>query len=177
MKMKKIKIQKLVLFSMILAILLLLTSTRTTNTNHAKVINKTKDLAYIFKIADKLEGAGAMVLTLEKNKIKGTANGVGIACKRDINFLTNIEGTINYLNGDINVTVTGTGNPQGVIPLGKVAYQGPLKGSLVGRKIRLVGKVDIKGSIARYAGFKDKEDILIEIPYLVETLDRSLASL
>ncbi|KAF0227518.1 MAG: hypothetical protein FD167_4835, partial [bacterium] len=168
MNMKKIKTQKLVFFSMLLAVLLLLTSTSTTNTNHAKLINPTKDLAYIFKISDKLEGTGEMVLTLNKNKIKGTASGVGIACKRDINFLTNIEGTINYLNGDINVTVTGTGDPQGVIPLGKVVYQGPLKGSFVGSKIRLVGKVDIKGTVARYAGFKDKEDILIEIPYLVE---------
>ena len=148
-------------------------STNTVNTNYAKLLNEgksssyydlsTKEFPYIFKVSDKLQGTGSILLSVEDSKIKGTATGIGKACQCNINFQTKIEGDFNGSNGSINVAVAGIGDPIGILPPGKVTFQGPLKGSLTNEKLTLAGKVIIKGALASYAGFKNTEDIIIEI--------------
>ena len=158
-----------------LLVILVFMSSGATTVNHAKLINHCHDvtsytptykeeLVYTFKVADKLVGNGAIKLTIEKNKIRGTATGLGMVTQCDIDFLTSIEGTLNSKSGDIDVIVTGEGNPLKIPVPGKVSFYGPLKGFLKNDKLILVGKVNIKGYLAHCAGFKNKEDLLIEMP-------------
>ena len=123
-----------------------------------------EELPYTFKIADKLEGNGGVKLKLDKNQIEGFANGKGKTTKCDVDFFTNIMGAFGSFKG-IDVTINGTGVPVGVLVPGKISFYGPLKGSFQNGKIVLAGDVHIKGFLARCAGFRDIENISIEIPY------------
>jgi hypothetical protein len=80
-----------------------------------------------------------------------------------VDFNTNIEGSINKRTGNIDVTVCGIGDPIGIPIPGKITFKGPLKGSVNNNGLTLAGKVNIKGKLATLGGFKNKEDILIEI--------------
>ncbi|MBI3591580.1 MAG: hypothetical protein HY094_09430 [Candidatus Melainabacteria bacterium] len=188
------KILRIAYFSTLLILILLFMSTNTVNINYAKLLNEgrtssyydisTKEFPYIFKVSDKLQGTGSILLSVEDSKIKGTATGIGKVCQCNIDFQTKIDGDFNGSNGSINIAVDGVGDPVGILPPGKVTFQGPLKGSLTDKKLTLTGKVNIKGSLASYAGFKNIEDIIIEIPdsTLAKTFKqiqnkRSLASL
>ena len=62
-----------------------------------------------------------------------------------------------------NKNVCGTGNPIGILIPGKITFNGPLKGYIKNKILTLKGKVNIKGKLASLGGFKNKEDILIEI--------------
>lgn len=160
----------------IIAFLFILTSifpAGTTNKNYAHAINTVQistpinfcgeKLNYTFKVSDKLIGSGIIDLTLRKNKIKGIATGLGMACQCNVDFNTNIDGIINKKTGNINVNVHGTGNPIGILIPGKITFNGPLKGYIKNKILILEGKVNIKGKLASLGGFKNKEDILIEI--------------
>ena len=120
-------------------------------------------LNYTFKVSDKLIGSGFMDLTLKKNEIKGIAKGLGMACQCNVDFNTNIEGYINKKTGNINVNVCGVGDPIGILIPGKITFNGPLKGYINNKNLTLQGKVNIKGKLASLGGFKNKEDIVIEI--------------
>ena len=183
----------LIKISAFLFLLSLILSFGSTNRNYANAINPVKinslvisgeKLNYTFKVSDKLIGSGVIDLTLEKNKIKGIATGLGMACQCNVDFNTNIDGLINKATGNIDVTVCGIGNPIGILIPGKITFNGPLKGYINNKSLTLTGKVNIKGSLARCAGFKNTEDILIEItdPFLARALkqiqnQRNLASL
>ena len=167
------KVLKTVHCSMFLILALLFFSTSTTNINHAKVINPKeinslafpeKELAYTFKVSDKLIGTGEISLSIQEKKLEGVASGIGMTCQCNVNFLTKISGRINESTKKLSVEVDGTGDPVGILIPGKVTFKGPLNGFLSNGKVCLSGKVNIEGSLARYAGFKDKEEILIEIP-------------
>ena len=160
-------------YSVFLALALIFISTGSANINHAKTINEIKaitydipikEFAYSFKIADKLTGTGEIKLSVKNNKIRGIATGIGKTCQCKVDFYTNIEGFLNSSNGDIAIEVDGTGDPLGIPLPGKVSFQGPLKGFLDNEKLSLVGKVNIQGCLARYAGFNNTENIIIEIP-------------
>ncbi len=165
------KIAKILCYSVFLFILISALPFCSTNKNYANEINPVKTntliditgekLNYTFKVSDKLIGSGVMDLTLEKNKIKGIATGLGRACQCNVDFNTNIEGLIN--KGNIDVTVCGIGDPVGIPIPGKITFNGPLKGFISSKGLTLVGKVNIKGKLASLGGFKNKEDILIEI--------------
>ena len=156
-----------------LLVLILILPFGNINKNCANAINPVKQnplisfcgekLNYTFKVSDKLIGSGVMNLTLEKNKIKGIATGLGMACQCNVDFNTNIEGFINKRTGNIDVTVCGIGDPIGILIPGKIMFNGPLKGSVNNKGLILSGKVNIKGKLATLGGFKNKEDILIEI--------------
>lgn len=169
-----------------LLVILVFLGTSTTNRNHAMLINHCndvvynfpdeKDLTYTFKVADKLIGNGEMKLSIQNNRISGIARGMGKVTCYDIDFHTNIYGALDCLNGCVNVTVIGEGDPLKVPLPGKVSFEGPLKGYVqagtVDKKpvLRLIGKVHIKGKLAWLAGFKNTEDLVIEIPVLTTNL-------
>ena len=144
-----------------------------TNKNYANAINPIKQnslvnfcgekLSYTFKVSDKLIGSGIIDLALEKNKLKGIATGLGMSCQCNVDFNTNIEGSVNKRTGNIDVTVCGIGKPIGILIPGKITFNGPLKGSVNNKSLTLSGKVNINGKLATLGGFKNKEDILIEI--------------
>lgn len=149
--------------------------------NHAQIINPpsrilcsvaNKEYTYNFKISDKLVGTGEVNLSVEDNEVKGTAVGFGMTVQCDLDFLTNIKGLIDTANGDIKVSVNGKCEPKGLMFPAKVSFEGPLKGFLEGKTVRLKGNVNIKGGLARMAGFRNKEDLIIEIEDT--TLARSL---
>ncbi len=143
------------------------------NNNHASAINPIKTnifsdfqgekVHYTFKVSDKLIGSGVMDLSLQKNKITGIATGLGMSCQCNVDLNTNIDGLINTSTGNINVTVCGTGKPRGIPIPGKITFNGPLKGALNSKSLTLSGEVNIEGRLATLGGFKNKEDILIEI--------------
>lgn len=160
----------------VLALALILLVLGVSNTNHAMVTSlqtqddiislaesNQKELSYCFFVANKLEGIGEVKLQVEKNKLKGIASGIGMTEKYDIDFHSNFDGVLNSKNGTVKVEVKGTGNPLRVLLPGKVTYQGPLTGELKDGKLNLSGKVQIKGCLAKYAGFNDAEDLQIEI--------------
>lgn len=120
---------------------------------------------YTFRVADKLIGNGIVKLSLGKDNFTGTAIGSGKVRFCKVDFNANIAGVLNDTNRYIDSTITGTGDPQGVLIPGKVSFYGPLKGSFQNEKIVLSGKIHIKGWLARFARFKKVEDLLIEIPY------------
>ena len=162
----------LIKISAFLFLLSLILSFGSTNRNYANAINPVKinslvisgeKLNYTFKVSNKLIGNGIMDLTLEKNKIKGIATGLGMTCQCNVDFNTNIDGLINKTTGNVDVTVYGIGDPIGILIPGKITFNGPLKGSISNNNLTLVGKVNIKGKLAALGGFKNKEDILIEI--------------
>lgn len=184
------KLIKSVYFSLLTALLLVFLSTFAVNINYAKLIQigdslydlPSKELPYTFKISDKLNGDGQLTLSIEDNKIKGIANGIGKVSQCNVDFLTNIDGNVDYKTGKINIEVTGTGDPQNIPLPGKITFKGPLKGTLDGEKISLTGKVNINGYLALTAGFNSTENVLIEIsdPYIAKVfkqLKNSLASL
>ncbi len=121
------------------------------------------ELDYSFNVSDKLSGNGEVKLLLSSSKLKGTAVGIGKTDQCDVDFLTDFEGDLNSKDGVITVSVKGEGDPKGIPLPGKIAFNGPLKGYLKDKKLNLVGKVQIKGKLARYAGFKKEEDLVIEI--------------
>ena len=160
----------------IIAFLFILTSifpSGTANKNYAHAINPVKistpidfsgeKLNYTFKVSDKLIGSGIMDLTLKRNKIKGIATGLGMTCQCNVDFNTNIDGLINKSTGNIYVTICGIGNPIGILIPGKITFDGPLKGYLNNNNLTLIGKVNIKGKLANLGGFKNMENIKIEI--------------
>ena len=158
-------------FSIVLALMLLFVSTSKVNINHAKIISPdyakdmcSKEFAYTFKVSDKLDGKGEILLSIENNLIKGKATGLGMTCQCNIDFETTVQGKVDDLNGKINIAVNGIGDPLGIPLPGKVTFQGPLEGYLKDGKVFLAGKVNIKGCLAHYAGFNKVEDLLIEIP-------------
>lgn len=156
--------------SIFLILILILCSS---NNNHASAVNPVKtnifsdfqaeELHYTFKVSDKLIGSGVMDLSLQKNKITGIATGLGMSCQCNVDLNTNIDGLINIPTGNINVTVCGTGRPIGIPIPGKITFNGPLKGALTNKSLTLTGEVTIKGKLATLGGFKNKEDIVIEI--------------
>ena len=159
----------------IIAFLFILTSifpAGTANKNYAHAINPVKTntlidfcgekLNYTFKVSDKLIGSGLIDFTLKKNKIKGIATGLGM-CQCNVNFNTNIEGVISKKTGNIDVTICGVGKPIGILIPGKIAFNGPLKGYIKDKNLILEGTVRIKGKLASLGGFKNKENIKIEI--------------
>ena len=161
-------------FSVILFLILFFPPIAEITVNHAKVINQCsyascnifattyeKTLPYTFSIANKLVGTGAIELTIDKKLIKGIATGKGMACQCEIDFLTNIDGAI--ANSGIDVSVSGVGDPIGIPLPGKVKFHGPLRGFFKNDKLSLTGKVTINGGLARAGGFRDTEDIVIEI--------------
>ena len=169
---KLIKITKAVCYSAFLFLLILILPSGIINKNYANAVNPIKTnpitdfcgekLNYTFKVSDKLIGSGIIDLTLEKNKIKGTAVGLGMTCQCNVDFNTNIDGLINK-TGNIDVTVCGIGDPIGILLPGKITFNGPLKGYVNDKSLTLSGKVNIKGKLASLGGFKNKEDIVIEI--------------
>ncbi|OGI20802.1 MAG: hypothetical protein A3B68_09720 [Candidatus Melainabacteria bacterium RIFCSPHIGHO2_02_FULL_34_12] len=171
----KRKLSKILIPSLALGIGLTLLPCSSATNNNAIAINYlndippaikkekiyTDELSYDFRISDKLEGTGTIKLTLHKNKLKGTATGIGKTNQCEVDFLTKLEGA---LSGEaINVSVKGEGDPLGIPIPGKIAFQGPLKGYFKDNKLCLTGKVHIKGRLARYAGFEETEDLFIEI--------------
>lgn len=186
------KLIKSVYFSFLTALLLVFLSTFAVNINYAKLIQISdsvydlpgKELPYTFKISDKLNGNGQLTLSIEDNKIKGIANGIGRVYQCNVDFLTNIDGNVDYTTGKINIEVTGIGDPQNIPLPGKITFKGPLKGTLDGEKICLSGEVNINGYLALTAGFNSTENVLIEIsdPYIAKVfkqlkLKNNLASL
>ncbi len=173
--------------SMILILILLFVSTNTSNINYAKMINQkeiicneipTREFPYTFKVSDKLAGNGTILLSFEKNKLSGKASGLGMTCQYNVNFLSNITGSLDDSNKKLNVEMEGIGDPIGILIPGKVTFRGPLKGFLSNGKVCLAGKVDILGGLASLAGFEKKEDILIEIqdPSLAKTFKKIQSS-
>ena len=168
---KNLKLIKVIAF--LFFILISTLSFGSTKRNYANAINPAKTnslfsfcgekLNYTFKVSDKLIGSGIIDLALEKNKIKGIATGLGMACQCNVDFNTNIDGLINKATGNIDVTVCGIGNPIGILIPGKITFNGPLKGYINNKSLTLTGRVNIKGKLATLGGFKNKEDILIEI--------------
>lgn len=125
-------------------------------------VNITKDrLPYIFKVSDKLVGNGEIDIVVEDNKITGKAIGIGMTALHVVDLTTDINGILNDLNY-IDVNVTGTGDPQGLIP-GKISFSGPLKGEVSKKELIFKGRVNIDGKLARCAGFNETEEISIEI--------------
>ena len=181
------KLLSVIHYSMILILVFLFVSTNTSNINHAKMINQkenssneipTKEFAYTFKVSDKLTGNGTILLSFQKNKLSGKASGLGMTCQCDVNFLSNITGSLDDSNKKLNVEMEGTGDPIGILIPGKITFRGPLKGFLSNGKVCLAGKVDIIGRLASLAGFEKKEDILIEIqdPSLAKTFKKIQSS-
>ncbi len=132
---------------------------------HLDEQNTLLEESYTFRIGDKLIGNGIVKLSLGKNKFTGTTIGIGKTTSYKIDFNTNIVGVVNDTNRYIDLTISGIGDPQGMLIPGTISYYGPLKGSFQNKKIRLSGKINIKGLFARFARFKKVEDIIIEIPY------------
>jgi len=140
--------------------------------NHAMIVNEPdnsfnqrfliqKDVSYSFNIADKLEGAGQVRLVVDNDKLTGIASGVGSTYRGKIDLHSKLDGNVDRLSGEIKLVINGIGDPVGVP--GKVSFQGPIIGSLVDNKLRLVGDVDINGWVAACAGFGSKEELVIEI--------------
>lgn len=121
------------------------------------------DLAYTFKVSDKLYGEGKIDLTYEDGKIKGIAKSRSSICKHDVDFVTNLDGKLDPGKKTIKMKVNGTGNPITIPVPGKVVFEGPIKGLIKGDKIILSGEVKIKGWLAGYAGFNKTENLSIEI--------------
>lgn len=161
--------------SIILLFVMFTLSKSTVNINHAKLLSQEtknnfcnkpfeKELIYTFKVSDKLIGDGAIKLQFENNKITGIATGIGMTWQCNVDFQTNIAGKLDSSNSYINVLVSGTGDPIGIPIPGKINFHGPLIGHLKDKKLSLVGTVNIEGKLAHCAGFKNTEDLLIEIP-------------
>ena len=169
---KILKVIKVLSYSTFIFILISILPFGNINRNQANAINPIKTnplidfcgekLNYTFKVSDKLIGSGVIDLTLEKNKIRGIATGLGMSCQCNVDFNTNIDGLITKA-GNINVTVYGIGKPIGIPIPGKISFNGPLKGHVNDKSLTLSGKVNIKGKLAILGGFKNKEDIVIEI--------------
>ncbi len=119
---------------------------------------------YTFKVSDKLKGIGDIKLIIENNQIKGIASGIGKTAQCQVSFNTNIQGSFHNPKKDIEVAINGIGDPIGIPIPGKITFQGPLKGVIGRDKLSFSGKVHIKGRLAKFAGFKTEEEILIEIP-------------
>lgn len=124
-----------------------------------------KKLIYTFQIPSKLEGTGEIELIFDENGIKGLAKGEGKASKCKMDFNTDIKGTINKLNGAVEIILNGVGKPLGIFLPGKITYNGPLKGKLnyITKNLLLKGTVAINGRLASLGGFNKSEDIEIEI--------------
>ncbi len=168
-------------FIFFIVIVLLISIANPIKQNSAKAYEKTRLIAqslpnispkiandeynYTFKISDKLVGTGDVKLKINDNQIKGIANGIGKTSQCNVNFNTSIDGSLNN-PGDIMVSISGIGNPKGIPIIGKISFQGPMEGTINHNTLSLTGTVHIKGKLARYAGFKDEEELLIEIPNL-----------
>lgn len=155
--------------------------------NHAKIITSPeeafienglvfeKKVSYLFSISDKLQGSGAANLVIDDDKLTGVANGVGTTGHGRVDLQSKMEGKVNRDNGVVSLIIDGVGNPiKAGIP-SKVIYKGPIKGSLSGSKLILKGKVNIEGWVATCTGFKDKEELIIEIddPAIVQMLKKA----
>jgi len=125
-------------------------------------INFEEKLPYTFNISDKLVGSGEVDLSIDGNKIKGSAIGIGKTGPYDVDLTTDINGLFRNLDY-INVKVSGIGDPKGLIP-GKIGFSGPLKGEVINGKISLAGSVKIEGKLAKLGGFNEVEKVVIEIP-------------
>lgn len=164
------------LFGLVLLAVLLICAA---NINYANVINQSftgenisdlveEQLDYTFKVSDKLFGNGEIKLSIGNNKVTGIAVGIGMTSKCNVDFLTKLDGTLGDSKRKIEVTISGEGDPQGVPIPGKIKFHGPLNGVYHGKKLFLVGTVHINGSLARYAGFNNTEELLIEIQEPIE---------
>ena len=176
---KLLRINSIIKSSFILLLVLLLFTSLKVSTNPARANNEYKlassvtlnkankvyedELDYGFKIVDKLIGNGIVKLVVDENKLTGIATGLGKTDQCDVDFLTSFEGSLNDKNGSINISVNGTGDPKRILIPGTISFDGPLKGHFKDNKLNLIGKVHIKGNLARVAGFKKEEDIVIEI--------------
>ena len=144
--------------------------------NYAKIIHvdskstlpniNQNEVAYTFKIKDKLNGKGEISISIQEGQVKGLANGIGMTAQCNVDFQTNIQGKVNELNNSISINVIGKGDPLGILIPGVVTFEGPLNGFVEKKKLTLTGKVNINGSLAKLAGFKKVEEIEIEIPLL-----------
>ncbi len=124
--------------------------------------NIEEKLPYTFKISDKLKGNGEIKLSIDGNKITGQAKGLGKTYECNVDLVTNIHGLFNNLDY-IQVNVDGVGDPKGIIP-GMIGFSGPLQGHIEDNTITLIGNVNIEGCLAKLGGFKDTEEVIIEIP-------------
>ena len=146
------------------------------SSNHAKLIpyfgTYEKKFLYTFQIGDKLVGNGEMLLTIKKNKIEGTAIGLGMTSNCNVELCSMINGIIDLNKGKIDVNIIGEGDPTGIILPGKINFHGPLKGFLQHKKFNLTGKVNINGRLASLAGFKKSEklQVIISDPSLLIAL-------
>lgn len=177
---------------------LLLLSVSQADVYHAKVIDQgcgvepgfSKDgLDYTFKVGTRedkslLFGTGMIKLSASRDKkMKGIATGIGMTHQGDIDFLTNLKGEIDDKHKVILASVNGVGIPIGILKVSKISFNGKVKGFLKEEKLTLVGKVNIEGKLAHLAGFKDVEDLLIEIPissintYVLALFDIALSDL
>ena len=159
--------------STLIALCLIPMFANSSNIYHAKVINNplkiidtdlSKEFVYNFKISDKLIGNGDIKLTINGDKITGFASGLGMTCQCNVDLKTEISGEINKHDGSIVINVSGIGDPLGIPIPGKVTFKGPLNAFPENEKISLIGKVEISGRLARYGGFNNIEDLVIEIP-------------
>ena len=121
------------------------------------------DLAYSFKVSDKLYGEGTIDLIYENGRIKGIAKSKSSICNCDVDFVTELNGEMDANKKAIKMTVNGTGDPTTAPVPGKISFEGPIKGVFKENKIILNGKVKIKGWLAGYAGFNKTENLSIEI--------------
>lgn len=141
------------------------------NTASQKVIQKPafivpnfeKELSYSFKIADKLDGKGAVNLSIIENKILGQSRGLGNTKRCKVDLVTNLSGVVNDKNGAITVSLNGVADPIKIPIPGKVTFNGPLTGEFKNGILFLTGTVNVDGYLASTAGFNSTEKVLIEI--------------
>lgn len=122
-----------------------------------------REIAYTFKIKNKLIGTGNIKVLVARNKIRGIARGLGKTKLCNVDFKTRLTGIYDNHNDKISVLVHGKGDPLRIFSPGKVSFYGPLKGKLKGNKLKLKGKVTINGIASNFAGFDKTEELQIEI--------------
>ena len=170
------KPQNILCLALMMLLLILLIISNLYNTNYASVnpavFYSLEKLPYSFQVGNKLIGDGEMTICLEKNKISGKAIGIGKTNTYNIKLYSSIDGTLDLHKGSINININGDGNINQAFLGGKISFQGPLKGLFRHRDSKLIGEVNIKGKVARLAGFKKYEKILIVIkdPSFTSTL-------
>ena len=144
----------------------------TNGTNYARTVDQTKlassteyekEIAYTFKIKNKLEGTGNVKILATTNKIRGIAKGIGKTSICNVDFQTNLSGIYDDKADKVKIVVRGNADPLRTFSVGKVSFHGPLKGKLKGKKLKLKGKVIISGIAASFAGFNKTEELVIEI--------------
>ena len=175
---KLLKIERMLFLLFIVFAMVLFAPFNQANKNYAFINNplqeeikihsdgiENKTLIYTFRILNKLEGTGEIELILDAKEFKGLAIGKGKASRCKIDFNSDIQGTVNKLNGSVDVVLNGVGKPLGILLPGKITYKGPLRGKLnyLTKNLLLRGTVEINGKLASLGGFNKLEDIEIEI--------------